>query len=187
MSMFVLPKWPNFNNITRHMKMYQAFHALTHLVTRQSVTDQVHNQQCLCSFYLSGLISTTSLFTWRCTKHSMLWHIWLLASRLPTRFSRRSLLLLNGQFTFDWSTLIVIFTIHPRQHLLWNLPSLRCENFLRTLPPRWLISPKLGVWFELSWTWYCSWRTTSFRISRLICDARFRVKRLCNTFFFTSL
>jgi hypothetical protein len=37
MAVFVLPKWPKLNQLTKHCKFYQEFPARTHLYTSQSL------------------------------------------------------------------------------------------------------------------------------------------------------
>jgi hypothetical protein len=95
-----------------------------------------------CSYYLlSGLSSTTSLDTRKCTNNSRLGHNYLLPSRLATRHNMRFLPVLHCKLSCGWSTVIVIFMIQPRQHLIVNfhrymyhqtspqVPSLRCDSF----------------------------------------------------------
>jgi glucan phosphoethanolaminetransferase (alkaline phosphatase superfamily) len=101
-------------------------------------------------FFLSGLSSTPSFVTVNCSRNFILLglHMCLLASWLLTRLNKRLLRRLHGRFDdFGWSTLIVIFTIQPRQQICINLPwyqyhqtnlhlpSLRYDDFLGTLPP----------------------------------------------------
>jgi hypothetical protein len=47
MALFVLPKWAKFNDIPRHLKMYQEFRSRTRLFARQSVNDPTH-ERLLC-------------------------------------------------------------------------------------------------------------------------------------------
>jgi hypothetical protein len=106
MAVFGRHRWAKFNTIiTRHWKLYQEFHART-------------------QYFLSNR----------------------LLARLNTMWVRLLHGLSSNMYNFSsWSTLIVNFTIQPRLHLLsylprymyhltsMQLPSLRYDNFLRTL------------------------------------------------------
>jgi hypothetical protein len=44
MAVFVLPKWANFAQLTKHWKLYQEFPARTQLFTRESLENPAHQE-----------------------------------------------------------------------------------------------------------------------------------------------
>jgi hypothetical protein len=44
MAVFVLFKWAKFNDLTRHMKIYQEFPTRTHLFSRMLLEDPTHHE-----------------------------------------------------------------------------------------------------------------------------------------------
>jgi hypothetical protein len=44
MVVFALPKWAQFNELTRHLKLYQEIPERTHMLTRQSVNDPTQHE-----------------------------------------------------------------------------------------------------------------------------------------------